>query len=72
MKAKINTRIFVVEDDPMYQRMVKYIMEMNPDHEVHVFDSGKRMYPTTTSTTRYYFLRLYVARYEWRGSIARD
>lgn len=41
MKAKINTRIFVVEDDPMYQRMVKYIMEMNPDHEVHVFDSGK-------------------------------
>ena len=35
------TRIFVVEDDPMYQRMVKYIMEMNPDHEVHVFSTGK-------------------------------
>lgn len=36
-----NTRIFVVEDDPMYQRMVKYIAEMNPDHEVHVFKTGK-------------------------------
>ncbi len=34
-------RIFVVEDDPMYQRMVKYIMELNPDHEVHLFNNGK-------------------------------
>lgn len=25
----------------MYRKMVKYVMEMNPDHEVHVFDSGK-------------------------------
>ena len=33
--------IFVVEDDPMYQRMVKYIFEFNPDHEVHVFETGK-------------------------------
>ncbi len=42
MKANTNsTRIFVVEDDPMYQRMVKYIAEMNPDHEVHVFKTGK-------------------------------
>lgn len=36
-----NTKIFVVEDDQMYQRMVKYIAEMNPDHEVHVFKTGK-------------------------------
>ncbi|MEO1435482.1 MAG: sigma-54 dependent transcriptional regulator, partial [Bacteroidota bacterium] len=35
------TRIFVVEDDPMYRKMVKYVMEMNPDHDVHVFESGK-------------------------------
>lgn len=35
------TRIFVVEDDSMYQRMVKYVMELNPDHEVHVFSSGQ-------------------------------
>jgi len=34
-------RIFVVEDDPMYQRMIRYTMELNPDHEVHVFSSGK-------------------------------
>jgi len=36
-----STKIFIVEDDPMYQRMVKYIMEMNPDHEVHIFPNGK-------------------------------
>jgi len=35
------TRIFVVEDDMMYQRMIKYVMELNPDHEVHVFSSGQ-------------------------------
>ncbi|MBX2875015.1 MAG: sigma-54 dependent transcriptional regulator [Saprospiraceae bacterium] len=36
-----NTRIFVVEDDPIYQRMIKYLMEFNPDHEVHVFSTGQ-------------------------------
>lgn len=42
MKSKKhNTRIFVVEDDPMYQRMVKYVMELNPDHEVHIFSTGQ-------------------------------
>ncbi len=34
-------KIFVVEDDPMYNRMVKYVMELNPDHEVHTFSNGK-------------------------------
>lgn len=34
-------RIFVVEDDPMYQRLVRYVMELNPDHEVHVFGTGQ-------------------------------
>ncbi len=34
-------RIFVVEDDPMYQRMIRYLMELNPDHEVHVFATGQ-------------------------------
>jgi DNA-binding NtrC family response regulator len=34
-------KIFVVEDDPMYNRMVKYIMELNPDHEVFSFTTGK-------------------------------
>lgn len=36
-----NTRIFVVEDDPIYQRMIKYLMEFDPDHEVHVFSTGQ-------------------------------
>jgi len=36
-----STRIFVVEDDPIYQRMIKYLMELNPDHEVHVFATGQ-------------------------------
>ncbi len=40
-EASQATRIFVVEDDPMYQRMVKYTMELNPDHEVHVFGTGE-------------------------------
>ncbi|MCG8329035.1 MAG: sigma-54 dependent transcriptional regulator [Chitinophagales bacterium] len=38
---KNNFRIFVVEDDPMYQRMIKYVMELNPDHEVHAFTTGQ-------------------------------
>lgn len=42
MKSKQQTtRIFIVEDDPMYQRMVKYVMELNPDHEVHLFATGQ-------------------------------
>lgn len=41
MEKNSTTRIFVVEDDQMYQRMVKYVMELNPDHEVHLFTSGK-------------------------------
>ncbi|MCP4440744.1 MAG: sigma-54-dependent Fis family transcriptional regulator [Aureispira sp.] len=34
-------KIFVVEDDPVYARMVTYIMKMNPDHEVVHFATGK-------------------------------
>lgn len=34
-------RIFVVEDDAVYQRMVRYVMERDPDHEVHVFSTGQ-------------------------------
>lgn len=34
-------RIFVVEDDPVYQRLVKYVVEMDSDHEVHVFATGE-------------------------------
>ncbi len=34
-------RVFIVEDDPVYQRLVKYIVELDSDCEVHVFSTGK-------------------------------
>lgn len=40
-KRRDAIRIFVVEDEPMYCRMVKYTMELNPDHEVYVFETGQ-------------------------------
>jgi len=40
-KTREVVRIFVVEDEPMYRRLVKYTMELNPDHEVHVFENGQ-------------------------------
>ena len=30
-----------MEDDPVYSRLVKYVMELNPDHELHLFSSGE-------------------------------
>lgn len=42
MKKKFTpTKIFVVEDDPMYKKMIKYVMELNPDHEVSIFSTGQ-------------------------------
>ncbi len=42
MKKKFEpTKIFVVEDDTMYRKMVAYIMELNPDHEVYKFSTGQ-------------------------------
>ncbi len=40
---KHSTRIFVVEDNPLYQRLVKYVMGINPDHEVIVFNTGQAL-----------------------------
>ncbi len=34
-------RIFIVEDEPIYLKTLKYIAELNPDNEVHTFTSGK-------------------------------
>ena len=36
-----NIRIFVVEDDPLYMKLVRYVAELNPDHAVHAFEDGK-------------------------------
>lgn len=35
------TRLFIVEDDTTYGRLLKYVAEMNPDYEVYWFKSGK-------------------------------
>ena len=35
------TRIFIVEDDPIYTRLVKYVFELDPDHEIFVYSTGK-------------------------------
>lgn len=40
MRKSTPVRIFVVEDEPMYLRLVKYVMELDPEHEVHTFTSG--------------------------------
>ncbi|MGR3811932.1 sigma-54-dependent transcriptional regulator [Jiulongibacter sp. NS-SX5] len=34
-------RIFIVEDDPWYGEILTYQLELNPDYEVHLFQSGK-------------------------------
>ena len=35
------TRIFIVEDDPVYTRLVKYVFELDPEHEIFIFSNGK-------------------------------
>lgn len=34
-------KIFVVEDDPVYMKLIQYVTELNPDHVVKTFSSGK-------------------------------
>ena len=34
-------KVFVVEDDPTYAKFLEYVLELNPDFEVHVFDTGR-------------------------------
>lgn len=41
MEYTRSLRIFVVEDDPMQMRLIKYVMELNPEHEVHTFETGQ-------------------------------
>jgi len=37
----VQTRLFIVEDDKTYGRMLKYVAEMNPDYEVFWYKTGK-------------------------------
>lgn len=41
MKDSHPCRIFVIEDDPTYTKFLKYVLELNPDYEVHYFETGK-------------------------------
>ena len=33
--------IYVIEDDPVYAKFISYILSLNPDHEVKVFQEGE-------------------------------
>jgi len=42
MRTKPNSKlIFIVEDDVIYGKMLKYLTELNPDYTVHWFKKGK-------------------------------
>ena len=32
--------VFIVEDDPIYLRLVKYVFELNPDFNIEIFTTG--------------------------------
>lgn len=40
-KNDIPCRIFIVEDDPLMKRLIRHVMELDPEHEVFIFDTGK-------------------------------
>ncbi len=40
---KNNYKIFVVEDDDWYGKLIQYHLSQNPDHEVKVFNNGNEM-----------------------------
>jgi len=35
-------KIFVIEDDPSYSKFLSYVLSLNPDHEIDVFQDGKQ------------------------------
>jgi len=42
MKRKFSPKkIFIVEDDPLYIKIITYVLELDPEHEIHVFTTGK-------------------------------
>lgn len=42
MKRKFSPKkIFIVEDDTLYIKVIKYVLELDPEHEVYVFTTGK-------------------------------
>ncbi len=41
MKQSNTVKIFAVEDDPVYSKFLKYVLELNPDFEIEFFSNGK-------------------------------
>lgn len=39
-KAAQAFKVFAVEDDPIFIRMLRYLLELDPEHEVHIFTDG--------------------------------
>ena len=40
MKDTEPCRIFIIEDDPTYTKFLRYVFELNPDYELHFFETG--------------------------------
>lgn len=43
MKESNPVKIFVVEDDPVYTKFLKYVFGLNPDYEAYFFSTGKEL-----------------------------
>ena len=41
MSGDSTVKIFIIEDDPAYQKFLSYVVGLNPDHEVRIFPDGK-------------------------------
>ncbi len=41
MYEKDPVSIFVIEDDPLYTKFIKYVLELNPDYAITTFSNGK-------------------------------
>jgi DNA-binding NtrC family response regulator len=39
--SKNAVKIFVVEDDPTYRKMIEYVLQLNPDFEVMAFENAR-------------------------------
>lgn len=44
------TKIFVVEDDPIYAKLLSYHLSQNPDNEVEIFRTGKQLLSRLTNS----------------------
>ncbi|WP_020526424.1 sigma-54-dependent transcriptional regulator [Flexithrix dorotheae] len=43
MKSNTSIRIFAVEDDPVFAKMLKYVLTLDPEHDVKIFSTGREL-----------------------------